>query len=91
MYFNLGVRAISAIKLGIAIKALTISESIQTVPVLSNAPTTTVRICNHTNFRQTPSPKRYWAQRMPYKPQPITVATAKAHNATVIKMPDQLP
>ena len=61
------------------------------VPVFSTALSTTVMACKKANFVETHSPNKNPAHRMPYNPQPSTVAKAKQHRHAAIKMLTQLP
>ncbi len=90
-FIKVGVNAHRAIKLGMAMRPLIISASSQTVSARITALRITVATCKYTNPFQALSPNRYWAQRMPYNPQPRTVASANRHKDRVITTLTQGP
>jgi hypothetical protein len=60
-----GLQAAKAIKFGIAIRPLTISASLHTVPVLSVALIRMTPAWIHANRPQTSFPNKYWAHLAP--------------------------
>ena len=81
----------TAIKFGIAINPLQVSERPQIKPKSATAPTMATREYTTINGLMTFSPKINSMHLAPYSPQPKMVEKAKQQSATAVKIDTQFP